>query len=108
MNRTLHQVSSTSLHSVAVKRNKLSVNEQKMINNQRMMNKNNSVGVNHNSQKKRNSFAVFKYLIVTTSIIFTFGGIGFGLAWRCGQDLQLSQSQVNNNSSNSVNSLSSH
>jgi Trk-type K+ transport system membrane component len=77
-----------------------------MINNQRMMSKNNSVGVNHNSQTQKNSFAVFKYLIVTTSIVFTFGGIGFGLAWRCGQDLQLSQSQINSNSSHSVNSLS--
>lgn len=56
--------------------------------------KNNQFFQNKHIEQKK-SFAIFKYLILTTTIIFTFGGLGFGLALRYAQDLQLSQFSVN-------------
>ncbi len=40
--------------------------------------------------QKKKSRAIFKYLIFTTIVIFTFGGLGFGLALRYGNNIQAS------------------
>ena len=56
--------------------------------------KHNCVSREKNMEAKK-SFAVFQYLIFTTTIVFAFGGLGFGFALRCGNDLQASQSAMN-------------
>ncbi|MBL1211005.1 hypothetical protein [Geminocystis sp. GBBB08] len=43
-------------------------------------------------QKEKNSLSIFKKLIILTTIIFSFGGLGFGLALRFGQNLDIYQS----------------
>lgn len=46
-----------------------------------------------------NSINIFKKLIIITSLIFSFGGLGFGLALRYGQYFDIYESQnlpVNN------------
>lgn len=39
------------------------------------------------------SLNIFKKLIIITSIIFSFGGLGFGLALRYGQNFDIYQSK---------------
>lgn len=45
------------------------------------------------ASSSRTSLTIFKYLILSTSIIFAFGGLGFGLALRYGSNLEISQSK---------------
>jgi hypothetical protein len=91
MNKTVNAIN-TPLNSSTTKKYRDYPRQQKL---------NRSIKVKSNvySYRSNNSFAVFKYLIVTTSIVFTFGGLGFGLAWRYGHDLQLFQSKSNVDSS---------
>lgn len=46
---------------------------------------------NHSSSHKY--LTIFKYLMLSTTIIFSFGGLGFGLALRYGYNLDISYSQ---------------
>lgn len=56
-----------------------------------IINKNN---VNNIDKKQDiNSLNIFKKLIIITSIIFSFGGLGFGLALRYGQNFDIYQSK---------------
>ena len=105
MNRTLNTIESTYPNSDDVLRKKGSFLPQRIVNSDKQI-RQNTVNKNAHSQKNQNSFAVFKYLIIITSIIFSFGGLGFGLAWRYGQDVQLSQSEMNNHSANAATSVS--
>lgn len=52
--------------------------------------------------KKTDYLKIFKNLIVVTSIIFSFGGLGFGLTLRYATNLDISQSNnlpINNSNS---------
>lgn len=51
------------------------------------------------NKKEKNYFNIFKKLIIVTSIIFSFGGLGFGLGLRYGVNVDIYQSKsfpVNN------------
>lgn len=106
MNKILNTIAHSFLNSRAIEKQSHSLAQPKKIHSQKL-DKNLRVKKNTCQRKSRNSFAVFKYFIVTTSIIFTFGGLGFGFVWRCSHDLQLSKSDVDvNNSKMSVSSIS--
>lgn len=49
--------------------------------------------IRKNNSSSQTSLTIFKYLILSTTVIFTFGGLGFGLALRYGYNLQVSQSK---------------
>lgn len=48
---------------------------------------------NINKKQEVNSLNIFKKLIIITSVIFSFGGLGFGLALRYGQNFYIYQSK---------------
>jgi len=51
-------------------------------------------------KQKQKSLTIFKQLIIITSIVFSFGGFGFGFALRYGHHLEISQS--NNSPLNNI------
>ncbi len=46
-----------------------------------------------NNSSSPTSLTIFKYLILSTAIIFSFGGLGFGLALRYGDNYDISRFQ---------------
>ncbi|BAQ59751.1 hypothetical protein GM3708_156 [Geminocystis sp. NIES-3708] len=46
------------------------------------------------NKKEINYFNIFKNLIIVTSIIFSFGGLGFGLGLRYGINVDIYQSKI--------------
>ncbi len=104
MNKTLNAVPQSLLNAYNLDRDIYFLLEKETVQNQVVAQQNKQ----HKAVDKvdtKNSFAVFKYLILTTTIIFSFGGFGFGLILRCGSDITFSQSNLNtNNQSISPNS----
>lgn len=63
-----------------------------LINNARKSNKNKVEKKNNNYSQSQKYLTIFKYLILSTTIIFSFGGLGFGLALRYGHSWKVSHS----------------
>lgn len=49
------------------------------------------------NQKPDTNLASFWRLIIITSVVFCFGGLGFGMALRYGQNWQMTDSLIHNN-----------
>lgn len=49
------------------------------------------------NQKSDTNLANFWRLIIITSVVFCFGGLGFGMALRYGQNWQMTNSLIQNN-----------
>ncbi|WP_330203759.1 hypothetical protein [Cyanobacterium sp. Dongsha4] len=64
-----------------------------LINTTQKSIKNKAVKKSNNHSQPQKYLTIFKYLILSTTIIFSFGGLGFGLALRYGHSWEISHSQ---------------